>query len=360
MPTALSRAQVLGYRVAVQHLERPTGEGVLPAGVQDYPPGRTAAPALRARGTKMDPDQLVVVHSLRAAPHLHRVADLGCLVAALGTIDVADLAPELFGPFGKELIGHDMRLSWAMSHVADAMRHVHADGRPRTKADLSTAVTPLVDARLAPWCRRCGANHVQDALFRYATLQAGLVIAESLYVPFQEPVPPVDPVDSRNTLVRRFLRLCGPCQPEHLARWLAFSTAAAHRHWPDQLAAVDVDGRPAWAHPDDLDELRAAAPAQEVRLLPPYDPLTELADRELLLPDRAHRSAVWRPVGNPGVLLVRGEIAGTYRQRSTARRLAVAIQPFGAVSAADRKAAGQAAELLAEPGGPTVEATFTG
>lgn len=363
MPTtALSRAQVLGYRAAVQHLERPAGdpmsEGVLLAGVQDYPPGRTAAPALRVRGAKVDPAQLVVVHSLRAAPHLHRASDIGCLVAALGTIDVADLAPELFGPFGKELTGHDLTLSWAMGHVAEAMRQVFADGQPRTKTDLSTAVTPLVDARLAPWCPRCGANHVQDALFRYATLQAGLVIAESLYVPFQEPVPPADPVESQTTLVRRFLRLCGPCQPEHLARWLAFSVAAARRLWPDQLAAVDVDGRPGWVHPDDLDELRTASAPTEVRLLPPYDPITELADRDLLVPDRAHRSAVWRPVGNPGVLLVRGEIAGTCRQRSTARRLTVTIQPFGAVSAADRAAATQAAEMLAEPGGPTVAATF--
>jgi hypothetical protein len=44
--TALTRAQLLGYRAAVHHLQRPTGdpmgEGVLLAGVQDYPPGRTA------------------------------------------------------------------------------------------------------------------------------------------------------------------------------------------------------------------------------------------------------------------------------------------------------------------------------
>jgi hypothetical protein len=366
---ALTRAQVLGYRAAVHHLQRPArdpmADGVLLAGVQDYPPGRTAGVALRVRGAKVDAARLVLLHSLRAAPHLHRATDIGCVAAALRTLEVTDLAKEQFGPFAQELAGQGISLGWAMDHVAEAMRQACADGRPLTKGELSAALIELVDARLRPWCPGCAAHHVQDVLFRYATLQAGLAIAVQptgfQYVQAPGAAPPSDPVESRTTLVRRFLRLCGPCRPEHLARWLALSPTAARRLWhqlDDQLAAVTVDGRHAWAHHEDLEELRNASTATEIRLLPPYDPLTELADREFLLPDRAQRNAVWRPLGNPGVLLVRGEIAGTYRHHTTAHQLTVTIQPFGTLTAADRRAAKRQAETLAEPAGPPVDATF--
>jgi hypothetical protein len=268
----------------------------------------------------------VLVHSHRAAIHLHRAADLGCFAAALGALETADLAKEQLGPFE-----HDF--SWALNQVADAMRQVSADGQPRTKGELSTAVTGLVESKLAPWCPSCATHHVQDVLFRYATLQAGLAIevgpAEFRYVPVE--LPAADPIESQTTLVRRLLRLCGPCRPEDFARWLALRPAAARRFWKRlDLVEVTVDGRKAWVHEEDLPAVRAASPATEVLLLPPYDPVTEVADREFLVLDRTHRVAVWRPVSNPGVLLIRGEIAGTWRKR--------ALHPFGDLTAADRKA----------------------
>jgi hypothetical protein len=340
-------------------------EGVLLAGVEDYPPGRTAGVALRARGARVDPARSVLLHSVRAAPHLHRAADVGCFAAALRPLEVTDLAKEHLGGFGPELARQHLSLPWAVGHVAETMRQVCADGQPRTKGELSAALIGLVDARLRPWCPGCAVHHVQDALFRYATLQAGLVLAVHPagfhYRSFPGAAPSPDPAESQATLVRRFLRLCGPCRPEHLARWLALSPTAARRLWrqpDDQLAAVTVDGRRGWAHHEDLDDLHHASTVTGIRLLPPYDPLTELADRELLLPDRAQRAAVWRPAGSPGVLLARGEIAGTYRRRTTAHRLTVTIQPFGTLTAADRSAARRRAETLADPAGPPVDVTF--
>ncbi len=363
----VARKQVLNYRVAMHHLEHPADdplrEGVLLAGVQDYPPGRTASIALRVRGATVDPDRVALVHSLRAAPHLHRAADLPCLAAALRLDDVSDLAKEQFGAFGQDM---HIGFAAAVDQVAEAMQTVSADGRPRTKGELSTALIELVDARLRPWCPGCAAHHVQDALFRYATLQAGLYISVRASGPFRYLSRPADrsrpdPQQSRRALVRRFLRLCGPARPEHLARWLALTPAAAQRLWrplEDQLSAVTVEGRRGWMHHEDLDELRTAPAATDVRLLPPYDPLTELADRELVLPDRAHRGSVWRATANPGVLIVRGEIAGTWRQRATARRLTVTIQPFHALTAAEQRAARRQAEVLNEPAGLAVETQF--
>lgn len=338
----LTRAQVLAYRVAVHHLEHPTGEGVLPVGVQDLPYNETAWRALRVRG--VDPDPLVRAHTVRAAPHLHRVDDLPLFTAALGVLQIADLAREHFGPFEGDLPG-------ALAHVALAMRQVVADGQPRSKDELSTAVTKLVDPRLTPWCAGCSANHVQDALFRYATLQADLIM-ESYpvrYVPLPAGLlpPPPDPEVSQTTLTRHFLHLCGPTLPEHLARWLGLRPAAARRFLKRvDLVAVEVDGRPTAMHPEDLDTLLATPPPIEVRLLPPHDPLVELADRWLLLPDRAHRSTVWSPVSVPGTLLVRGEIAGTWRYRTTTRQLTITVKPFTPLTPADRKAIAQHAKLL--------------
>jgi DNA glycosylase AlkZ-like len=342
----LTRAQVLAYRVAVHHLEHPTGAGVLPVGVQDLPYNETAWRALVLRG--VDPTPLVRAQTVRAAPHLHRADDLPLFAAALGALQITDLAREHFGPFDE-----DADLPGAMAHVALAMRQVVADGQPRTKGELSEAVTKLVDPRLAPWCRNCSANHVQDALFRYATLQAELIMDTGpvRYIPMPPGMlpPPPDPEVAQTTLTRHFLRLCGPALPEHLARWLGLRPATARRFLNRlPLVKVEVDGRPASMHPDDLDTLLAAPPPTEVRLLPPHDPLVELADRWLLLPDRAHRAAVWRPVATPGSLLIRGEIVGTWRYRTTTRLLTITVKPFTPVSPADRRAIPTHAKLLTQ------------
>jgi hypothetical protein len=334
-----TRAQVLGYRVAVQHLERPAGDGVLAAGVSDNPPGRTAHVALRVRGVPLDPAGSAVVHSMRGAPHLHAVDDLPLLAGALRIEDLGDLARHHFGPFDPGI-----PFPAALDAVADGMRAVTAGGEQRTKGELSSALNEVVDARLRPWCGTCEAHHVHDALFRYATLQAGLVIVPQDSGPFRY-IPlaftPVDPPEARRELVRRFLRLCGPARPETLAGWLALTPAAARR-WLVDVEPVTVDGLRLWLPSEDLDAVRSAEPARETVLLPPYDPYTELANRELLVPDRAQRGAVWRSVANPGVLVVRGEIAGTWRQR----RSTATVQPFRKLTAAERRAVGARAAAL--------------
>lgn len=316
--TALTRAQVLAYRwVALLQ------DGVLGTGVQDNPPGRTATLALQARGVETAAEDVVLVHGARGAAHMHRVEDRGLFAAALQIEDPQDLMPAQFGALVAELHGQELSFTWALDHVAEAMRAVTADVTPRTKGELSGALIDLVDARLRPWCEGCGAFHVHDALFRWATLQAGLVIDSPRYLP-GPPFERRDPEAARREVVRRFLHLTGPARPAHLAAWLALSPAGARNWWPDDLASVTVDGRRSEVLAEDLDALRSAPAPADVRLLPPYDPLTELADRELLVPDRAQRTRVWRASTNPGVLVADGEIAGVWRRP----RRAVEVEPF--------------------------------
>jgi hypothetical protein len=261
---ALSRAQVLAYRFAAHDLSPGGGRGetVLATGVQDYPPGRSAALALRLRTAA--PPAAVLVHSLRGAMHLHDAALLARLAGALRIEDGGDLAVQSGGPFGAEL---GALFGAGLDEVAAAMREAVAGGGTPTKGELSGAVSPRVDRRLAPWCAGCGVFHVQDQLFRLATLQAGLVIEIDPGPPglFRyrraEPFEPADPLQSRALLVRDFLAAFGPAKPAHLASWLAFTPSAARRWWDligDELRTVTVGDAKYQAHSDHLEALENA------------------------------------------------------------------------------------------------------
>ncbi|MEV0719440.1 crosslink repair DNA glycosylase YcaQ family protein, partial [Asanoa sp. NPDC050611] len=303
----LTDAQVRAHRVA-------TIAGALDTGFQDTPPGTTGARAARLRG--IDPAGLALVHSIRGAMHLHRPASLAALAAALRPEDGADLRRQQFGPFFAEL---PVSIGAALDEVAGAMAGVLADGARRSKGELSTALQSVVDPRLRPWCPGCAAHHVHDALFRLASLPAGLRLlpngdgsADFVAASLGSAAP--SPEAARRELVRCFLRNAGPTNRDGLAAWLALSPAAARRWWAlAEVVPVDVAGRKLFMHPDDLAAALAAPPAGGTFLLPPYDPVLELADRQLLVPDPAHRKQTWRATANPGVVRQARPAAGAGR-----------------------------------------------
>ncbi|TDD70756.1 hypothetical protein E1262_08915 [Jiangella aurantiaca] len=340
----ITRAQVLAYRAAVSGLSGPGA--VLLTGVQDHPAGMTARLAVALRGGGDGDDDGVLVHSMRAAMHLHRSSDLGLLAAALRVDDGAELAKPSIGPFGTEI---GAGFGAGIDQVAAVMRDVMADGMARTKGELSGAVSPRIDRWLAPWCEGCGVHHVQDALFRFATLQARLVIDVESPSVFRFRTASLDGGPAagaageaaearvsaaRAELVRRFVHAAGPARPAHLAAWLSLSPAAAKRWWSlaeADLTDVEVDGRRGSILAADAPLFEAVPEPGELRVLGPYDPLTELADREFLVPDAAARRQVWAAAANPGIVLRDGEIAGTWRRRTDRRRLTLTATAFGAL-----------------------------
>jgi hypothetical protein len=370
-PTArpVGRDRVLAYRAAAHDLVAPgTGAVVLGVGLQDYPPGRSARPALRLRtGSNRPQDDLVLVHGVRGALHLHRAVDLPLLRGALHIADGRDWARQAMASFGDELADAGFPFGAAVDEVAAAMATTTADGAPRTKGELSGAVSALVDPRLVPWCGTCGVAHVQDTLFRLATLQAGLTVqvdpalASQFRYVVSGDATRAGTDESRAELVRRFLAAFGPATPAHLAAWLAVRPGSARRWWDlvaGELRPVEVAGATLRVHVDDLDLLTDAPPARGARLLPAYDPLTELADRELLVPDADRRRKVWQAAANPGIVWVDGEIAGVWRARTRRDRLTVTLDPFAPLSTAQRRAAEADLEVLSAGAG-TAKADLT-
>ncbi|HWH00841.1 MAG TPA: crosslink repair DNA glycosylase YcaQ family protein [Pilimelia sp.] len=375
-PVAVRRAAVLAYRARAQGLVEPVPgwPDVLEVGVQDTPAGATAPVALRARrtgggGPYASPD-LALVHSLRGTMHLHRAADLPLLAAALRPEAAADLLTSVHGPFFLDRAARGQPVDALLDAVAAAMAEVMAAGGARTKGELSSAVTALVAEPVAPWCPRCAARHVHDGLFRLASLQAGLQLRPTGdgTARFLGPARTggaaataaraTGPAQSRRELLRRFLRRHGPAEPASLAAWLGLTPTAARRWWAllaPEVVEVTVAGQRRWCHAEELAAVRDAPPAPGVWLLPPYDPLLELADRALLLPDPAARRQVWRAAANPGAVLADAEIIGVWRQRRTRGGAVLTVTAFGPLSPRHRRSLTATVEALFGPEPPAVQ-----
>jgi hypothetical protein len=189
----------------------------------------------------------------------------------------------------------------------------------------------LIAARLAAHLdgRREAYDDVGDALgvnpnaLRYATTTGSVLIRwEGARAPllWTVPAPGIDPPIARAELARRYLHVFGPGTPLAFAKWAGVNdrlAAAAFDALWDELLVVRTPVGEAWVLASDEEGLRAqprsVAPA---RLLPSGDAyyLFWGADRELLVPDSAHRAELWTSRVWPGAVLLAGEVVGTWRR----------------------------------------------
>ena len=336
----VTRAQVVAHRVAAQGLlrDRPL-DALLDLGVQDAGPSARLALAARTGGPVTVSDCDPVTHGLvdvwthRGAPHHHRPRDLAALAAASSPRSDADAAARLSwsGPRQRQV---GVPAAAAIARVADAVAEVVTE--PLTKGAASAAITARLPDALLTDCRPCGSTHVGEQLLRLAALPAGITLDASGTTLLLLPPPsgwsrPGSPAGTERLLAAH-LRVLGPAAPADVAAFLG-TTERAWGAWspenpPEGFAEVRVDGRRAWLPAADLDALAHAPDPDAVRLLPPSDPLLAGRDREVLVPDEAHRKELYRAIGNPGAVLADGEIVGTWRPRSAGRRLTVAVTAF--------------------------------
>src|SRR5690606_23390827 len=167
---------------------------------------------------------------------------------------------------------------------------------------------------------------------------------------------------ARLELVRRFVHAYGPVTARHFAAWTGISPDEARERFlelGDELVDVKLDGANAVVLAADRELLADPPFAVGARLLPAGDPFLAQRDRSTLLPDKAHRRALWRPAGSPGLVLMTGRPVGIWRARQAGARLRVTVEPFGELNPRKRQAIEQAAAVVAPfRGRDDVEVTF--
>ncbi|HEX3812798.1 MAG TPA: crosslink repair DNA glycosylase YcaQ family protein [Mycobacteriales bacterium] len=361
----IDRKQVMAYRMVAHQLDRDCANepalSVLDLGVQDPRPG-TALSALAARLPNQPTGAgLVATWTFRGAPHLHRKSDLRALNAELWPLDDTDAAARL-GNSCAQLTKAEMPALQAIRDTATAWRETD-DGSVRTKGEISGAVTGRLPDDYSGWCRGCGSTHVLEQLLRLAGLAAGAVIAEqgppvAFGMQSRWPGPPKT-AKGTGRLLEAYLRLHGPATAAEAAGYLGTTAAATAAEWPDGLAEVQVGRRRSYLPESEIETLRSAPAPRLVRLLPPYDPFLQARDRLTLVAEKARHKEVWRILGNPGALLVDGEVAGVWRAKAGKSRLTVTVSPFQPIAAGRRKEVAAEAERVAAVRGATaVEVTY--
>lgn len=139
------------------------------------------------------------------------------------------------------------------------------------------------------------------------------------------PPPDVDPAEARLELARRHLAVFGPSTPITFAKWAGVKPAAARRTFEElggDLTPVETPIGDRFILTTDEEGYRPTqASSETVRLLPSGDSywLCHGPDRDLLVPDPAHRDELWTPRVWPGACFLNGEIVGIWRR--TGRRI---------------------------------------
>ena len=166
------------------------------------------------------------------------------------------------------------------------------------------------------------------------------------------PPPDVDPSDARLELARRYLHVFGPATGDGFAAWAGIPTArgrAALDALGGSVTPVRTPVGDAWILARDEPAFTAPrGPDAPARLLPSGDAyfLLQGVDRELLVPDPAHRGELWTSRVWPGAVLVAGEVVGTWRRSNANLRVSL----WRRLSPAERDAVVPEAESLPLPG----------
>ncbi|MFD9963738.1 winged helix DNA-binding domain-containing protein [Amycolatopsis sp. NPDC058986] len=348
----VDRVQVLAHRIAAHGLHRTEADAaelaVFDLGLQDSMRD-TALLGLVARldgvvtpESLVDDQRLALAWSHRGAPHFHRRAELAEVTASLVPLGEADALARMLWQ-RKQLRETGLDALDVLFTTARAIRKVVKG--PMTKGAVSTAITEILPPAFSRWCRGCNATHIYEQLMRIATPHAGVRLeadqSPATLAPLEGrgPIRTKPDVAAATRVVERYLRINGPATPGDAAGYVGTTRTVLDRMWPDDLAEVRVDGKRAFLPTDLLPALENPPEPDLVRLLPPWDPFIQARDKAVLVPDPARQKEVWKMLGNPGVLLAGGEIAGTWRTKSAGKRLAFTITAFDPLHPAARDAA---------------------
>ncbi|MFG1721168.1 winged helix DNA-binding domain-containing protein [Micromonospora chalcea] len=348
----VDRRQVMAFRVRAQQLDRAQGPladtAVLDIGVQDTGPdgGRWALATRGVDVTSLTGDDVVMLWTVRGAPHLYRRADVGAVAAGVEPFSDADAGKRIYDA-AKPLKAAGIGILAALDEVATRMREIVRE--PTAKGEVSGRLAELMPEPYLRHCRPCDATHLYEMPFRLAAVRAGLELRLDTSPPVLERIrafrPAATPGD-RFDLIRAYLRLLGPATPKHVADYLDAPVKEVKARWPRDAVEVSVDGETHWLLAADEAAL-ASADATTTRLLGPFDLFLQAKDRATLVPDAARAKELWPVLGRPGAVLADGELAGAWRPRKSGRTFTVAVQPWRKLTGSTRDAVVAEAERLA-------------
>lgn len=215
--------------------------------------------------------------------------------------------------------------------------------------DLAARLATLLDGAAMPFGEAGRALGEPPNRLRYATTTGSVVLRwDGARQPTIRAVPPpqVEPAAARRELVRRYLHVFGPSNPQSFGEWAGVRTRSATATFEQlqpSLTPVTTPLGARWMLSEDEQAIRDATgpagstepagstgPTGSVRLLPSGDTyfLLQGADRELLVPDAERRGLLWTSRVWPGAILADGEIVGTWRRADRT----VTVDAWGAVA----------------------------
>ncbi|WP_225853888.1 winged helix DNA-binding domain-containing protein [Micromonospora sp. AMSO31t] len=348
----VDQRQVMNFRVRAQQLDRAAGTlddtAVLDLGVQDTGTdgGRWALAIRGVDVAALSAEDLILLWTVRGAPHLYRRADAGTVAAAVEPFSDADAGKRIYDA-ARPLKAAGIGNLAALDEVAARMRAIVTG--PTVKGDVSRRVAETVPEPYLRFCRPCDATHLYEMPFRLAAVRAGLELQLDTSPPVLHRIPrfrKAATAGDRFDLIRAYLRLLGPATPKQVADYLDAPVKEVKARWPEDVVEVLVDGEARSLLAADEQALESAD-TTATRLLGPFDLFLQAKDRATLVPDPARAKELWPVLGRPGAVLVDGQLVGTWRPRKAGRTLKVAVQPWQALSATTRESIVEQAERLA-------------
>jgi hypothetical protein len=321
---ALNWSQALAWRMRQQLLD-PVGSAsvagvVRRLGAVPAKPDAAAELAVRARRQRsrsgevaraLAEGRIIKTFAFRGATHLLTPEDGGAYLAVRAASRMWEL-PSWQSHYG--LTPSD----WPP--FREAVREALADG-PMTRDGLGAAVTARPRFRHLGFAFADGAGTLLKPLAWQGDLSFGqprdgqATFQRLDRNPRWAGIPDLDVAGTH--AVEAYFRAYGPATPDHLRYWLGEGLGVGRKRiqsWiaglGERLAAVDVDGEPAYVLRGDLEDLAATRATTAVRLLPAYDQWVlgpGTADAHVVPPSR--RALVSR---GANLVIVGGVVSGTW------------------------------------------------
>jgi hypothetical protein len=321
---SLGWSQALAWRMRQQLLDPVGAESVAGVvrrlGAIPAQPDAAAELAVRVRRVRsrsgevaraLAEGRIIKTFAFRGATHLVTPEDGGAYLALRAASRMWEL-PSWQSYYG--LTPSD----WPL--LREAVREALADG-PLTRAELAGAITARPKFRHLGFAFADGAGTLLKPLAWQGDMSFGP--PRDGHATFQRldrnprwaGVPDLDEAGMR--AVEAYFRAYGPATPDHVRYWLGEGLGAGRKRiqswilaFGDRLAAVDLDGEPAYVLREDLQDLAATPATTAVRLLPGYDQWVlgpGTADAHVVPPSR--RKLVSRQAN---IVIVGGFVSGTW------------------------------------------------